>query len=79
MNRTLLDECFRVQGRTKWYTEPQEIQQDLDVFLRSYNEERSHQDYRLNGRTPAQALRDALGRGDLPNPLPDPAPQQEAA
>ncbi len=22
MNRTLLDECFRVQGRTKWYTAP---------------------------------------------------------
>jgi hypothetical protein len=25
MNRTLLDECFRVQGRTKWYTEPDEF------------------------------------------------------
>lgn len=33
MNRTLLDECFRVQGRTKWYTAPDEIQDDLDTFV----------------------------------------------
>ena len=30
MNRTLLDECFRVQGRQTWYAEPEEIQRDLD-------------------------------------------------
>ena len=30
MNRTLLDECFRVSGRTTWYIEPAEIQRDLD-------------------------------------------------
>ena len=35
MNRTLLDECFRVQGRTKWYTSPDEIQGDLDTFMAS--------------------------------------------
>jgi transposase InsO family protein len=35
MNRTLLDECFRVQGRTKWYAAPEEIQRDLDVFMAS--------------------------------------------
>jgi transposase InsO family protein len=56
MNRTLLDECFRIAGRTKWYTTPEEIQADLDAFLVFYNFERSHQGYRLNGRTPAQAL-----------------------
>ena len=32
-----------------------------------YDLERSHQGYRLNGRTPAQALRDALGLAELPN------------
>ena len=33
MNRTLLDECFRVKGRTTWYMAPEEIQRDLDVFI----------------------------------------------
>lgn len=32
MDRTLLDECFRVQGRQTWYLEPQEIQRDLATF-----------------------------------------------
>ena len=66
MNRTLLDECFRVAGRTTWYIEPTEIQRDLDRFLVYYNLERSHQGYRLKGRTPAQALREALGIEELP-------------
>ena len=60
MNRTLLDECFRVSGRTTWYLEPAEIQRDLDRFLEHYNLRRSHQGYRLGGRTPAQALCEAL-------------------
>jgi transposase InsO family protein len=60
MNRTLLDECFRVAGRTTWYLEPAEIQRDLDAFLELYNHRRSHQGYRLGGRTPATALCEAL-------------------
>jgi transposase InsO family protein len=66
MNRTLLDECFRVAGRTTWYVEVAEIQRDLDRFLEYYNLQRSHQGYRLQGRTPAQALREALGIDQLP-------------
>jgi len=66
MNRTLLDECFRVAGRTTWYLEPAQIQRDLDVFLGHYNLRRSHQGYRLGGRTPAQALQEALGLTELP-------------
>ena len=66
MNRTLLDECFRIAGRTTWYTDISEIQRDLDVFMEKYNLRRSHQGYRLKGRTPAQALREALGIDDLP-------------
>jgi transposase InsO family protein len=60
MNRTLLDECFRVQGRQKWYTDPEEIQADLDAFMAHYNFQRSHQGYRVAGRTPAQALLDLI-------------------
>ena len=66
MNRTLLDECFRVKGRTEWYLSPAEIQRDLDAYLEEYNLRRSHQGYRLQGRTPAQALRDALNVDELP-------------
>jgi transposase InsO family protein len=66
MNRTLLDECFRVKGRTEWYLTPAEIQRDLDVYLEEYNLRRTHQGYRLQGRTPAQALREALSLEDLP-------------
>ncbi len=61
MNRTLLDECFRVKGREKWYETPEEIQRDLDEYLSYYNLKRSHQGYRLKGRTSAQALHETLG------------------
>jgi len=70
MNRTLLDEHFRIKGREKWYESVEEIQTDLDVFIEFYNLKRSHQGYRLNGRTPAQALREALGRKKLPPVIP---------
>jgi hypothetical protein len=43
----------------------EEIQRDLERFLAYYNLERSHQGYRLKGRTPAQALREALGIEEL--------------
>ena len=72
MNRTLLDECFRVAGRQTWYITPSEIQRDLDAFLRYYNLERSHQGYRLKGRTPAQALRESLAVDNLPPIVPEP-------
>jgi len=65
MNRTLLDECFRVQGRTKWYVAVEEIQADLDVFMAFYNFERTHQGYRVAGRTPAKALFDGLAQQPL--------------
>ncbi len=70
MNRTLLDECFRVAGRTTWYENTDQIQADLDKFMEYYNLERTHQGYRLKGRTPAQALREALGIEELPPIMP---------
>lgn len=70
MNRTLLDECFRIKGRTTWYISPEEIHRDLDQYLSFYNLKRSHQGYRPKGRTPAQASREALGRKRLPPIVP---------
>ena len=66
MNKTLLEECFQVEGRKTWYENPEHIQADLDKFLEYYNLKRSHQGYRLKGRTPAQALREALKLKKLP-------------
>ena len=73
MNRTLLDECFRVQGRTNWYTDPDEIQRDLDVFMAFYNFRRTHQGYRVRGRTPAKALYDLIAEQWLLPPISAPA------
>ncbi|HEV8239892.1 MAG TPA: IS481 family transposase [Thermoanaerobaculia bacterium] len=61
MNRTLLDECFRIGGRSTWYESVDQLQADLDTNLERYNLRRSHQGYRLAGRTPAQAMADTLG------------------
>ncbi|MFD0726686.1 integrase core domain-containing protein [Lysobacter brunescens] len=79
MNLTLLDECFRVAGRQTWYITPAEMQRDLDTFLRYYNLERSHQGYRLRGRTPAQALRKTLAIEALPSIVPENEPDTLAA
>ena len=52
LHRTLLDEHFRVKGRTKWYESVQEMQADLDAYLVQYNTKRPHQGRNMNGRTP---------------------------
>jgi transposase InsO family protein len=52
LHRTLLDEHFRIKGREKWYESVEEMQADLNEFLKHYNHERSHQGRSMNGRTP---------------------------
>jgi len=56
MHRTLLDEHFRIKGREKFYEAISEMQEDLEVYLKYYNEERIHQEKNMNGRTPKQAF-----------------------
>lgn len=53
LHRTLLDEHFRVMGRTKFYEGVEEMQTDLDAYLVTYNTKRPHQGRNMNGRTPA--------------------------
>ena len=60
LHRTLLDEHFRIMGRTKFYESVEEMQTDLDIFLDSYNQERPHQGRNMNGRTPLQAFLEGL-------------------
>lgn len=59
-HRTLLDEHFRIMGRKKFYESLEEMQKDLDTYLKHYNEERTHQGRNMNGRTPAKAFLDGL-------------------
>ena len=55
-NRTVLDEFFRIKFREKMYTSITELQDDLDQWLRHYNEERPHLGYRNMGRKPLETI-----------------------
>ena len=56
LHRTILDEHFRIKGRTKFYESVEEMQKDLDEYLLEYNTKRSHQGRNMKGRTPAKAF-----------------------
>ena len=56
LHRTLLDEHFRVAGRTTWYESVEQMQGDLDQYLHHYNHKRPHQGRMMDGRTPIQAF-----------------------
>ncbi len=60
LHRTLLDEHFRVMGRSKWYETVDEMQKDLQSYLKQYNHERAHQGRNMNGRTPYQSFIDGI-------------------
>ena len=60
LHRTLLDEHFRIKGRTKWYESIDEMQQDLDEYLLQYNQKRPHQGRNMNGQTPYSVFKKAL-------------------
>jgi len=60
LHRTLLDEHFRVMGRKKFYESVEEMQTDLDTYLKTYNEKRPHQGRNMNGRTPAKVFIEGL-------------------
>jgi transposase InsO family protein len=53
---TILTELWRCSFRRNFYTAVAPMQRDLDRYLRFYNFERSHQGYRLQGRTPAEVF-----------------------
>ena len=66
LHRTLLDEHFRVLGRTKFYESIQEMQSDLDACLVTYNTKRPHQGRGMNGRTPADIFARCLPKTKKP-------------
>ncbi|MBD3898195.1 IS481 family transposase [Halomonas sp. ML-15] len=60
LHRTLLDEHFRIQGRTKWYEALEEMQTDLDDYLIIYNTKRPHQGRNMKGMTPYAVFKKGL-------------------
>jgi hypothetical protein len=59
-NQTLLDEFYKVYFRKKVYTSLEEIQADLDDFLKYYNTQRTNQGKHCKGCTPMDTFIDGL-------------------
>jgi transposase InsO family protein len=58
-HKTILNEFYRVAFRKRIYRSIDELQADLDDWVRSYNEERPHQGRWCFGKTPMQTFLDA--------------------
>ena len=59
-HKTVLNEFYRVAFRKKVYRSIDELQTDLDLWVREYNEVRPHQGRWCFGKTPMQTFLDAL-------------------
>jgi transposase InsO family protein len=57
-HKTILNEFYQVAFRKKIYTTLEEIQEDLDVWIDSFNHERTHQGKMCCGRTPMATFED---------------------
>ena len=55
-HKTILQEFYQVAFRRKIYRSIEELQTDLDEWLRSYNHDRTHQGKMCCGRTPMETL-----------------------
>ncbi len=58
-HRTVLNEFYRVAFRKKVYKSVDELQRDLDEWIREYNEVRPHSGKYCYGKTPYQTFCDA--------------------
>ena len=58
--RTILNEFYQVAFRKKIYSSLEELQQDVDDWVREYNEERPHSGKYCYGKTPMQTFEDSL-------------------
>jgi transposase InsO family protein len=58
--RTVLNEFYQVAFRTKVYNSIEELQTDLDGWLKEYNESRPHSGKYCYGKTPMQTFMDTL-------------------
>jgi transposase InsO family protein len=59
-HKTVLDEFYRVAFRKRIYGSMAELQDDLETWMKSYNEDRPHQGRWCFGKTPMQTFLDAI-------------------
>jgi transposase InsO family protein len=59
-HKAVLDEFYRVAFRKKLYRTIDELQVDLDAWVREYNEQRPHQGRWCYGKTPQETFLDSL-------------------
>jgi transposase InsO family protein len=59
-HKTVLDEFYRIAFRKRLYASIGDLQDDLDLWVKSYNEERPHQGRWCFGKTPTQTFLDAI-------------------
>ncbi len=57
-HKTILNEFYQVTFRKKLYSTMEELQKDLDEWIETYNNERTHQGKMCCGRTPMETLLD---------------------
>ena len=57
-HKTILQEFYQVTFRKKIYESIDQLQNDLDLWIDHYNNERTHQGKVCEGRTPMQTLED---------------------
>ena len=61
-NKTVLEEFYRVAFRKKIYESIEALQADLDAWLETYNQVRTHQGRWCYGKTPMQTFFDSAPR-----------------
>jgi Integrase core domain len=59
-HKTVLDEFYRIAFRKRLYASIEDLQDGLDLWVKSYNKERPHQGRRCFGKTPLQTCLDAI-------------------
>jgi transposase InsO family protein len=59
-HKTMLEEFYRVAFRKKIYDSVETLQADLDAWMSTYNEQRTHQGRWCYGKTPMQTFLDSL-------------------
>lgn len=59
-NKTVLNEFYQVAFRKKVYTSIEELQIDLDSWMKDYNESRTHTGKYCHGKTPLDTFKDSL-------------------
>jgi transposase InsO family protein len=60
LHRTIQEEFYAVAFRKKLYTNLEEMQQDLDEWMKYYNQDRTHSGRYCYGKTPMETFKESL-------------------